>query len=76
MRAFYMHITYMHFIVWNEHTDHNFLYLVSALILGQTEKAIATFQALVEFNFFNPTLQEEHSLLSFFEAFWDSEVPR
>ena len=41
------------------------------------EKAIAAFQALIEFNCFSPkSLEEEHSLTSFFETFWDSEVPR
>ena len=41
------------------------------------EKAIAAFQALIEFNCFSPkSLEEEHSLTSFFETFWDSQVPR
>ncbi|XP_028398546.1 protein NRDE2 homolog [Dendronephthya gigantea] len=44
---------------------------------GQTEKAIAAFQALIEFNCFCPEgLQETRSMTSFFETFWDSEVPR
>ena len=45
--------------------------------LGQTEKAIAAFLALIEFNCFCPKqFEEEHSPTSFFETFWDSELPR
>lgn len=48
---------------------------------GHSEKAIGSFQALVEFNFCCPIdlLSTEVSLkerVEFFEAFWDSGVPR
>ncbi|KAK3092572.1 hypothetical protein FSP39_004529 [Pinctada imbricata] len=46
---------------------------------GLTERAIATFQALVEFNLFCPIKYKEESLenrKALFESFWDSNVPR
>lgn len=47
---------------------------------GHIEKAVAVYQALVEFNCFHPkTIEDEHSRtssVSFFETFWDSDVPR
>lgn len=47
------------------------------LLSGQTEKAVAAFQALIEYNCFPPSDVNDESLLrSTFEDFWDSEVPR
>ncbi|XP_023233026.1 protein NRDE2 homolog [Centruroides sculpturatus] len=47
---------------------------------GYTEKAIATFQALIEFNMFRPRVlpkeTTEEDLKTFFEPFWDSGAPR
>lgn len=44
---------------------------------GFMEKAIALFQALIEFNFFcDPKIVEFRSQLQKFEEFWDSETPR
>ena len=48
---------------------------------GQTEKAVACFQALIEFNLCCPPELDSQDLptkarLEFFEAFWDSSVPR
>ena len=48
---------------------------------GHTEKALACFQALVEFNFYSPdsltnTDIKHKQKLEFFETFWDSGTPR
>ena len=48
---------------------------------GQSEKAVASFQALIEFNLCCPPELDAQDLsakarLEFFEAFWDSSVPR
>lgn len=47
---------------------------------GFTEKAIATFQALIEFNMFQPQSLPENTTLedlkTYFEPFWDSGAPR
>ena len=53
---------------------------------GFAEHAVATWQALLEFEFFIPdrlytndskaSLQSQHTVISVFEEFWDSEVPR
>uniref|UniRef100_T1IPR7 Uncharacterized protein n=1 Tax=Strigamia maritima TaxID=126957 RepID=T1IPR7_STRMM len=48
--------------------------------VGHREKALACFQAMMEFNFFTPvSLNFNMNLndwLAFFEPFWDSSVPR
>jgi hypothetical protein len=44
---------------------------------GYTERAIALFQALIEFNCFAPRNMFDHALkLQSFESFWSSEAPR
>ncbi|KAL5008670.1 hypothetical protein ScPMuIL_014251 [Solemya velum] len=46
---------------------------------GHSEKALATFQALIEFNFFCPPSLESSphaDRVAVFESFWDSGVPR
>ena len=45
---------------------------------GYTERAIAMFQALLEFNFFKPTEQlgTFESQIHSFEMFWDRDIPR
>ncbi len=44
---------------------------------GYSEKSIAYFQALIEFNCFCPSrLIDYHQQLRGFESFWDSETPR
>jgi hypothetical protein len=48
---------------------------------GYAERALAVLQALLEVNFkCPPKLQQQNltreAFLSFFQAFWDSEVPR
>ncbi|GAB6029868.1 Protein nrde2 [Chamberlinius hualienensis] len=48
---------------------------------GYQEKAVASFQALIEFNFFAPEHLTKTSIsledkIAFFEPFWDSGVPR
>ena len=51
-----------------------------SLFLGHMEKAIAAFQALIEFNCFFPKCLGEDlttvTAVSFFENFWDSDLPR
>ncbi|XP_054153011.1 nuclear exosome regulator NRDE2-like [Oppia nitens] len=50
------------------------------LHLGQTERAVSTFQALIEFNLFTPSLLTYDMSLqdwkTLFEPFWDSGCPR
>lgn len=43
--------------------------------VGQTEKAIASFQAQIEYNLFCPVSVHQDAV-SLFESFWDSGVPR
>jgi hypothetical protein len=43
---------------------------------GYTERAIAVFQALLEYNICRPPHVSAHRLRQLFQAFWDSEVPR
>ncbi|CAG2119140.1 unnamed protein product, partial [Medioppia subpectinata] len=50
------------------------------LSIGQTERSIAIFQALIEFNLFTPSLltfeMSVQDWKSLFEPFWDSGCPR
>lgn len=44
---------------------------------GYTERSIASWQAIIEFNFFSPSNKYDTSeLTTFFEPFWDSGAPR
>ncbi|CAG2165334.1 unnamed protein product [Oppiella nova] len=50
------------------------------LSIGQTERAVSTFQALIEFNLFTPSLltldMSVEDWKTLFEPFWDSSCPR
>ena len=43
--------------------------------VGQLEKAVASFQALIEYNLYSPEVLHEEKVV-IFESFWDSGVPR
>ena len=64
---------------WNKEEGLCYLMHLFIVIADLTEKAIAAFQALIEFNCFVPKDVEKlpgSSQKPFFEAFWDSDVPR
>lgn len=68
------------------HTPHSLLsifYLYCSLMhqVGHSERAMACFQALIEYNLCTPPELGQEGVshkdrLEFFETFWDSEVPR
>lgn len=43
---------------------------------GYTERAVAIWQAVLEYNFFGPEASSSSDRIASFENFWDSEIPR